>query len=111
MTTKVPSRSDIETAAFRNGSRIRRTPVLTLAAEDSGLSGNVVLKLEFLQHRVLQGSGGAELRPLRGGGYVGCVRSLGRKSCGGSGMGRQTRRDECGCFCAIQRNARQDRSH
>ena len=48
--TRFPTRPDVEAAAFRAGSRIRRTPVLTLAPEDSGLAGNVVLKLEFLQH-------------------------------------------------------------
>lgn len=48
--TRLPTRPDVEAAAFRNGSRIRRTPVLTLAPDDSGLAGNVVLKLEFLQH-------------------------------------------------------------
>jgi threonine dehydratase len=50
MTHALPTRADVEAAAFRNGSRIRRTPVLTLAPADSGLTGNVVLKLEFLQH-------------------------------------------------------------
>jgi len=48
--TTTPSRPDLEAAAYRNGSRIRRTPVLTLGAADTGLPTSVTLKLEFLQH-------------------------------------------------------------
>lgn len=48
--TTTPSRPDLEAAAYRNGSRIRRTPVLTLSPTDTGLASNVTLKLEFLQH-------------------------------------------------------------
>lgn len=45
-----PRRPDIEAAAFRIGTGIRRTPVLTLAPDETGLAGNIVLKLELLQH-------------------------------------------------------------
>src|SRR4051794_6555006 len=45
-----PRRPDIEAAAFRIGSAIRRTPVMTLMPDDTGLAGNVVLKLELFQH-------------------------------------------------------------
>jgi threonine dehydratase len=45
-----PRRADIEAAAFRIGSGVRRTPVLTLLPDDTGLDGNVVLKLELFQH-------------------------------------------------------------
>ena len=45
-----PRRPDIEAAAFRIGSGIRRTPVLTLSPDETGLPGNVVLKLELFQH-------------------------------------------------------------
>jgi threonine dehydratase len=45
-----PRRADIEAAAFRIGSSIRRTPVLTLSPDETGLLGNVVLKLELFQH-------------------------------------------------------------
>jgi threonine dehydratase len=45
-----PRRPDVEAAAFRIGSGIRRTPVLTLSADETGLAGHVVLKLELLQH-------------------------------------------------------------
>jgi threonine dehydratase len=50
MTADRPRRPDIEAAAFRLGSGVRRTPVLTLLPEDTGLDGNVVLKLELFQH-------------------------------------------------------------
>jgi threonine dehydratase len=45
-----PRRPDIETAAFRIGSGVRRTPVMTLIPDDTGLAGNVVVKLELFQH-------------------------------------------------------------
>jgi threonine dehydratase len=50
MIPRRPRRPDIEAAAFRIGASIRRTPVLTLLPEETGLLGNVVLKLELLQH-------------------------------------------------------------
>jgi threonine dehydratase len=50
MTVRRPRRPDIEAAAFRIGSAIRHTPMLTLMPADTGLAGNVVLKLELLQH-------------------------------------------------------------
>jgi threonine dehydratase len=50
MTLRRPRRPDIEAAGFRIGSGIRRTPVMTLLPDDTGLSGNVVLKLELFQH-------------------------------------------------------------
>jgi threonine dehydratase len=50
MTARRPRRPDIEAAAFRIGSGIRRTPVITLLPDDTGLRGNLVLKLELLQH-------------------------------------------------------------
>jgi threonine dehydratase len=49
-TPRRPRRPDIEAAAFRVGSGVRRTPVITLLPDDTGLAGNVVLKLELLQH-------------------------------------------------------------
>jgi threonine dehydratase len=45
-----PRRPDIEAAAFRLGSGVRRTPVMTLQPDDTGLRGTVVLKLELFQH-------------------------------------------------------------
>ncbi|MBA2444773.1 MAG: serine/threonine dehydratase [Nocardioidaceae bacterium] len=45
-----PRRADIEAAAFRLGGAIRRTPVITLAPEETGLDAHVALKLELLQH-------------------------------------------------------------
>lgn len=45
-----PRRPDIEEAAFRIGSGVRRTPVLTLSPDETGLAFIVVLKLELLQH-------------------------------------------------------------
>jgi threonine dehydratase len=50
MTPLRPRRPDVEAAAFRIGSSIRRTPVVTLLPDETGLPGNVVLKLELLQH-------------------------------------------------------------
>jgi threonine dehydratase len=50
MTVRRPRRPDIEAAAFRVGSGVRRTPVITLLPDDTGRAGNVVLKLELLQH-------------------------------------------------------------
>jgi threonine dehydratase len=50
MMARRPRRPDIEAAAFRVGSGVRRTPVLTLLPDDTGLRGNVVLKLELFQH-------------------------------------------------------------
>jgi threonine dehydratase len=50
MTPQRPRRPDVEAAAFRIGSSIRRTPVVTLLPDETGLPGNVVLKLELLQH-------------------------------------------------------------
>lgn len=43
-------RADVEEAAFRLGGAVRRTPVMTLAPEETGLDGQVALKLELLQH-------------------------------------------------------------
>ena len=40
----------IEEAAARLGHRVRRTPLLHLAAGDLGLHGPITLKLELLQH-------------------------------------------------------------
>lgn len=50
MTTGVPSRRDVEEAAARIGSGVRRTPVLALDPADTGTEGRVVLKLELTQH-------------------------------------------------------------
>jgi threonine dehydratase len=50
MTARRPRRPDIEAAAFRVGSSVRRTPVITLLPDDTGLRGNVALKLELFQH-------------------------------------------------------------
>jgi threonine dehydratase len=50
MAPRRPRRPDIEAAAFRIGSGARLTPVLTLLPDDTGLRGNVVLKLELFQH-------------------------------------------------------------
>jgi threonine dehydratase len=46
----LPRRADIEAAAFRIGRAVRRTPVLTLSAEETGLGADVAVKLELLQH-------------------------------------------------------------
>ena len=43
------SRAEIEAAAARIAPHVRRTPVLRLAPEESGLSVPVALKLELLQ--------------------------------------------------------------
>jgi threonine dehydratase len=45
-----PQRDDIEAAADRVGSRVRRTPVVALEPGAFGLPGDVFLKLELLQH-------------------------------------------------------------
>ena len=45
-----PQRDDIEAAADRVGSRVRRTPVVALEPGALGLPGNLFLKLELLQH-------------------------------------------------------------
>ena len=55
MTGAVPSRADVEQAAVRIGSGVRRTPVVGLDAAELGLpgsgpAGRLVLKLELLQH-------------------------------------------------------------
>lgn len=50
MSVRVPARPDIEAAAYRLGRAVRRTPVLTLAPGETGLAGEVVLKLELVQH-------------------------------------------------------------
>ncbi len=45
-----PTRADIEAAAARIARYVRHTPLLRLADADLGLPGNIVLKLELLQH-------------------------------------------------------------
>jgi threonine dehydratase len=45
-----PSRADVEAAAFRIGRAIRRTPVIGVESSETGLGGEVVLKLELTQH-------------------------------------------------------------
>jgi threonine dehydratase len=50
MTIQRPRRPDVETAAFRIGRGIRRTPVITLDPAETGLEASVVLKLELTQH-------------------------------------------------------------
>ncbi|HEY7042823.1 MAG TPA: pyridoxal-phosphate dependent enzyme [Nocardioidaceae bacterium] len=50
MTPKVPSSADVEAAAFRLGSSIRRTPVLELDLREHGVESHVHLKLELTQH-------------------------------------------------------------
>ncbi len=50
MTPARPRRSDIEAAAYRIGSGVRRTPVITMAPAETGLPVELVLKLELLQH-------------------------------------------------------------
>ncbi len=52
MTTVAPlvGPADVEVAAARLGERVRRTPVLPLAAGDLGLAFPITLKLELLQH-------------------------------------------------------------
>jgi len=50
MTAAVPSRLDVDEAAARIGSGVRRTPVLTLDRSDTGVDCRVVLKLELTQH-------------------------------------------------------------
>lgn len=50
MTFPRPSRADVEAAAARVGAVIRRTPVLVLRPEDTGLDATVAVKLELMQH-------------------------------------------------------------
>ena len=50
MTLSRPRRADVEAAAFRIGRGVRRTPVVTLEANETGLDGAVALKLELMQH-------------------------------------------------------------
>jgi threonine dehydratase len=44
------TRADIDAAAARTSQLVRRTPLLTLAADDLGLEFEITLKLELLQH-------------------------------------------------------------
>lgn len=46
----VPTRADVETAAFRLGAAVRRTPVLELDLRHHGIEVDVQLKLEHTQH-------------------------------------------------------------
>ena len=46
----VPTRADVEAAAFRVGAGVRRTPVLELGLHDHGIDAAVKLKLELTQH-------------------------------------------------------------
>jgi threonine dehydratase len=46
----IPTPDDVARARDRIGGRVRRTPVLELAAGAFGLSGGLALKLELLQH-------------------------------------------------------------
>ncbi len=50
MSVQVPTRADIEAAAGRVSDGLRRTPVLVLDCEDTGLDARVALKLELTQH-------------------------------------------------------------
>lgn len=50
MTANVPTRADVEAAAFRIGAAVRRTPVLGLDLRDHGITAHVELKLELTQH-------------------------------------------------------------
>lgn len=50
MGTDLPAPADIEAAAARIGGVVRRTPVLELRPDDTGLDATVVLKLELTQH-------------------------------------------------------------
>jgi threonine dehydratase len=50
MSARGPRRPDVETAAFRLGGAIRRTPVITIDRAETGLDVSVVLKLELTQH-------------------------------------------------------------
>jgi threonine dehydratase len=47
---RLPSRADVEAAAARLGSGVRRTPVLEIDGAELGVAGRVVLKLELTQH-------------------------------------------------------------
>jgi threonine dehydratase len=88
MTTPV-GRDDIEAAAGLLGERVRRTPVLRLAAGDLGLAFPVTLKLELLQHagsfkvrgafnRVLAGAPPPALVAASGGNHGAAVAYVGR---------------------------------
>lgn len=46
----LPTRADVEAAAARIGSAVRRTPVLEVEGAEVGVDGTIVLKLEHLQH-------------------------------------------------------------
>lgn len=46
----VPTRADVEVAAFRLGAAVRRTPVLELDLREQGVDADVRLKLELTQH-------------------------------------------------------------
>lgn len=48
--THLPARDDIEAAAIRIRSGIRRTPLLQLHGDELGVPGRVLLKLELTQH-------------------------------------------------------------
>ena len=49
-TSRMITHTDIEQAAFRIQGRVRRTPILRLAADELGLGYDLTLKLELLQH-------------------------------------------------------------
>ncbi|MEP6666158.1 MAG: serine/threonine dehydratase [Nocardioidaceae bacterium] len=50
MTGNLPTRADIEAAAFRLGRGVRRTPVLEVGLAERGLDVDIQLKLELTQH-------------------------------------------------------------
>ncbi|UYM03943.1 threonine/serine dehydratase [Solicola gregarius] len=50
MSTDLPRRSDIESAAVRLTGKIRRTPLLAVHGEELGVGARVLLKLELTQH-------------------------------------------------------------
>jgi threonine dehydratase len=50
VTRLVPARSDVEAAAIRLQSLVRRTPVLSVHGSEIGVPGEVALKLELVQH-------------------------------------------------------------
>ena len=60
----VPTRADVEAAAYRLGAAIRRTPVLEVDLREHGVNADVVLKLELTQHT------GSFITFVAGGGYV-----------------------------------------